>query len=256
MVFILLEFFLLKSNTLIFLLLLTIFSVRLVQATPNYLIVGDPWPPWVDGQYGDNAHGIAADIINEIFLRLNKTIEMKLYPWKRVLKMAEYGIADGVIIIQPDNESYPFLSFTTPVFTSSDILCFNKNHFKKFKWQKSKDLKAYRIGTIIGYSYGDFSQEAARFGLKLEPVKNLKINIEKLVRNRIDFIICDKRAIQEKFKLNPTLKQNIGIAKKTVQNWSYSLGISKSSPLNSDIKKINRIISQILREKIQGKKDF
>lgn len=224
-----------------------------VEASSQYLLLGDPWPPWATGDYGVAKGGIAVDVTRYILNRLNADVEIQLHPWKRVLRMTEYGYADGIIMIQPSDQTTKFLTYTDPIFVSQEVICYNKLKLPDFNWDQFSDLKKYKIGTTLGYFYGGFSEAVKKYSINTEPAKSLKINLNKLVLGRTDLVVCDNAALKKQIDENPEFHKSIAVYKRPVHIWKYSMGISKNSGLLKKINEINKIIEEIQNNGILDK---
>lgn len=228
--------------------ILLIFFILLfspIKGNAEYLILGDPWPPWTGEKYGETTQGLAVNIINDIFTKTNDKVKIELHPWKRVLSMVKYGQADGILMIKPSKETSDFLLYTDPIFMSKEVLCFNKLKTPDFKWSEITDLKKFKIGTNLGYYYGDFSEAAEQLKLNIEPAKNLKINLKKLSMGRLDLVVCDYTALVKLLKDNTEMSKIISISPKPVHTWKYSIGISKYSDIAPKLHRINELISEL-----------
>jgi hypothetical protein len=128
-----------KFQILYILLILLAFSFNTAKA--EYILLGDPWPPWTSESYGVAKDGIAVDFARHLFKKAEIKAEIYLHPWKRIIRMTEYGQADGILMIQPSMINSDFIYFTEPVFTGKEIICFNKLNMPAFTWNSFDDLK-------------------------------------------------------------------------------------------------------------------
>lgn len=215
------------------------------KAGADFLILGDPWPPWTSESYGPAEGGIAVDFAYHIFEKADIKVTIHLHPWKRVIRMIQYGQADGILMIQPSEENSEFIFFTEPVFTGKEIICFNKINNPDFQWKSFNDLKNFSIGTILGYNYGNFTSAKENLSLNTIESQNLLSNLKKLVMGRIDLVICDFSALNNILDKNPEFKKALAIAEKPLYEWQYSIGISKYSELFNKREEINRIIIEL-----------
>jgi len=219
-----------------------------LKAQAEFIILGDPWPPWTSENYGPAQGGIAVDFAYKLFENAGIKIQIHLHPWKRVIRMIQYGQADGILMTQPSKELSEFIHFTEPVFSGKEVICFNKVNTPDFKWNSFNDLKNFTIGTILGYNYGNFSSAKENLSLKTVESQNLISNIKKLVMGRIDLVICDFAALNTILNNNPELKNSISISEKPLYEWKYSIGISKFSELFDKREDIDRLIIKMKKQ--------
>lgn len=235
----------LKLDNLKILYILFIICLTPIKVYSGYLVLGDPWPPWTQGTYGVAKGGIAVEVTKEIFKALDLETEIHLYPWKRAIRMVRYEQADGLLMVQPSNETSDFINYTKPIFISEEIICYNNENNPNFSWQNYKDLTRFKTGINLGYYYGEFSKAVEKHSLKTETARNLDVNLNKLLLGRIDLVICDKAVLIQTIQKNPKYKNIIKIASKPIQVWEYSMGISKSSKLLDELNKINIVIDEL-----------
>jgi polar amino acid transport system substrate-binding protein len=219
------------------------------KAQAEFIILGDPWPPWTSESYGLADGGIAVDFAYRLFENAGLTVQIHLHPWKRVIRMVQYGQADGILMIQPSKKLSEFIYFTEPVFSGKEVICFNKINTPDFKWNSFEDLKKFTIGTILGYNYGNFTPAKENLSLKTVESQNLLSNLKKLFMGRIDLVICDFAALNTILKNNPELKNTLSIAKKPVYEWEYSIGISKFSELFNKKEELNKLIIKMKEQR-------
>lgn len=225
------------------LLILLVFFDKTAKA--EFILLGDPWPPWTSGSYGPAEGGIAVDFAARLFEKAGIEAVIYLHPWKRVLRMIKYGQADGILMIQPSKENSDFIYFTEPIFTGKEVLCFNRVKTPDFKWNSFKDLQGFSIGTILGYNYGNFSSSAKELPLNLIESKNLMSNLKKLAMGRLDLVVCDYAALNAILNSTPELKKTVSVSEKPVHEWNYSIGISRYSDLFNKRELLDNLIIQM-----------
>lgn len=228
--------------------LITLLILIHSKAHAEFIILGDPWPPWTSESYGPAEGGIAVDFAYELFKNAEIKIQVHLHPWKRVIRMIQYGQADGVLMIQPSEELSDLFFFTEPVFSGKEIICFNKVNTPDFKWNSFDDLKGFTIGTILGYNYGNFSSAKKNLSLKTIESQNLLSNLKKLNMGRIDLVICDFAALNSILQNNQEFNKTLSISDKPVYEWKYSIGISKYSELSNKKDELNKLIIKMRRK--------
>src|SRR6185369_10136541 len=82
------------------------------------VFVMDPFPPFtyeVDGQPA----GAMSDTIRAVCASLRIECQLKSYPWRRALKLAEDGEVDGIYALAPIAEREQFFYLTPPIVQSA-----------------------------------------------------------------------------------------------------------------------------------------
>ncbi|MGM0609365.1 MAG: substrate-binding periplasmic protein [Candidatus Muiribacteriota bacterium] len=233
-----------KQKLKIFYILFIIHSLAF-PAFSEYLLLGDPWPPWTSDSYGKPDKGIAVETVNYIFQKAGEKVDIELHPWKRVLRMLEYKMADGVLMVHPSSATSEFLVYTDPLFESRHVLCFNKIKNPDFSWKKLEDLNKMKIGTVLGYYYGEFSDYVSNNPVQIIESKKMQTNLEKLLLGRIDAAVCDYTALISLMNKNSKYKNALKIADKPVNLRKYRIGLAKYSDLSAKKETINKIIDHM-----------
>lgn len=145
------------------------------------------FPPYSIVSDTEIVHGFDADVVREAFLRMGKTIEVRPYPWKRAVQLAEAGEIAGVLSCSPRPKSF---YMSDPISTATDALFFRKSFdFNKYPIMSISDLQKYPellIGGVNGYKH-----------LRLLDQKNITYDLspndetafKKLFNKRIDVML-------------------------------------------------------------------
>ena len=147
---------------------------------------GDPYPP-----YGDPNHpngGLGMEIIRAAYKTQGHEVTMEYVPWTR----AETGVKNG---------TYDIVPFTWRTDARVKVLLFSyafavgnvrfiKRKDDPFEFQGMESLSGKRVGTVLGYGYGDAFMHSTAFAR--ENGKDLATNIKKLLRHRIDLTLEDE----------------------------------------------------------------
>jgi polar amino acid transport system substrate-binding protein len=183
--------------------------------------------------------------VNYIFKEAGEKVDIELHPWKRVIRMLEYKMADGVLMVHPSSATSDFVIYTDPLFESRYVLCYNKIKTPDFSWNKLEDLKDMKIGTVLGYYYGEFTDYVSNNHVNIIESKKMQSNLDKLLLGRIDAAVCDYSALIILLNNNPQYKKALKIADKAVNIREYSIGLAKYSELSNKKEIINEIIKQM-----------
>ena len=180
----------------------------------------DPWPPYTYGKVGEiTEKGIATDIINELFSRMDIKVTNKLLPWKRCLLMVEKGKQDGAMMLTKNSEREEYMEFSIPIIENRDMIWYKKGNSKIKEWNSFEDLKPYIIGNSLGFNYGkEFEKSVVEYNLKVDVAKIDELNFKKLDKGRIDVFFCNETAANTIFSKNKDLKDKFISMEKSLKN--------------------------------------
>ena len=132
------------------------------------------------------------------------------------------------------------------------MLLYNKDGKKgPIDWTgKIEDLKQYKFGVVIGYSYGRMFDDAFKNGiLKTHSNVTTEANFKKLLYQRIDIIKGSETVALYNINRISGAKGKIISSKNAIEISYYRLGISKKSPLVSLLPNINKVIQEMINDK-------
>jgi polar amino acid transport system substrate-binding protein len=162
------------------------------------LFADTPFPPYIVGELGQHpTGGISVELLQELFDRLGVEVSVELHPWKRTLKLAEFGKVDGIPLLMRNSERDRFLVFTEVLFESRELFHYRKDRFGGFSWQGYTDLKNYTIGLVSGYTYGpEFLQAVEELNLKVKyadsSLQNLH-EVRRFIPPESSYALCGSR---------------------------------------------------------------
>jgi len=208
-------------------------------------VAGDPYPPWIEGKAGQKASGgIAVELAQELFKRLNFATRIVVYPFERGMQRIKDGAEDFILMVSKTAEREKFILFTPPIRHSNWIFYHLKE--KPFSWETWQDLQKYRIGYVTGNNIGtDFPAAAEKYNYYIEEVKADIFNAKKLLLGRIDIIITDKEVMQHIIRQNPEFHGKFESYDKPIFQSFYHFGISKKSFLVPMFYKINEVLQEM-----------
>ncbi len=211
-------------------------------------MVEDPWPPYTIGKSGKAAEGIAAEVTREIFRRIGIEPRLELWPWKRVLKMAEVGKADGIMLLMKTEARQAFLIYSDRLFSNVDRV-FANTESQKIPIHSLEDLKYYRLGYVYGFVYGD-SVDNILFKLapKTFSAYTSEDNLGELASKRVDFIIESSHVVKSILERHPDWEDKVHELDLKLESYDYYMGISKKSKYAGHIREINRAISDMKQD--------
>jgi polar amino acid transport system substrate-binding protein len=133
----------------------------LVQAERVVRIGTGDWVPYVD-QHREDA-GALARLISAVFAEAGYRVEYIFYPWDRNVLMLQQGALDAIMPYSCSPMRLDYGVCSEPLVRGEVVLFHRKD--QPFDWKRIEDLKPYRIGTTLGYSYGTQFDGALQDGL-------------------------------------------------------------------------------------------
>ncbi|MCP4118435.1 MAG: amino acid ABC transporter substrate-binding protein [Desulfobacteraceae bacterium] len=192
--------------------------------------------------------GIAVELVDELFSRMNMKLEIKIYPLKRALKNLKTGRHDAIMILIKTPEREQYLSYTSPVVTVRGLIWWAADRKGAgIEFERLEDLTPFRIGVTRGYSYGvEFDNLLKK--MTVEVVNSNASNFKKLLWHRIDAFPCNEIVAKGIFKNNKAFEGKFVHSKKAFIEWVLHMAISKKSGLTDKIDEINSIIDDFKKE--------
>lgn len=237
----------------VFILLFLCFPSSAVFAKTMILVTLQS-PP---AEYVDNGQpaGRNVEIVQEALKRMGYDCTIKFVPWKRALKMVEYGNADGIIDVAHNKERAEYLHYP------GEVLYVEEWHAFKLKTSEltlDSDLKnagEIQLGITRGFEYGGIIQEAIdnkRFK-NIQEVHNNELNLAKLLGKRFDMFIGVKLTISFLAKKMGCLNK-IERVKITGTDQEYLLSSSKTY-LGFSKKTIKKEVAEKFSQILTGMKN-
>lgn len=206
------------------------------------------YPPFYIEENGE-VYGIAVDILNELFRRLDAKTEIQMYPLTRALNYLKSGEKDGIMILIKTHERQQYLKYTDPVMSVRGLLWVSAAKAKDVKFNSLDELKKYRIGVTRGYSYGaEFDALLRKF--RVDVANADYNNYLKLLEGRIDVFPGNEIVAKGLFKAHPELKGKFVHFDDASIRWVLHMGISKESELVSRMPEINKVLADLKEEGI------
>ncbi|MBC9249694.1 amino acid ABC transporter substrate-binding protein [Pseudomonas alcaligenes] len=141
------------------------------------------WVPYVDQQRSDA--GALARLVRAVFAEAGYQVDFSFYPWERNVLMLQQGGLDAIMpySCNPLREEYGVCS---EALVRGEVVLFHRRDLV-FDWQRLEDLRPYRIGTTLGYSYGpQFDRLAQSGALQIEQSSKEETSFRLLELGRID----------------------------------------------------------------------
>jgi polar amino acid transport system substrate-binding protein len=146
--------------------------------------------------------GIAVDLVNEVFGRMQQPIKLTLYPFARSLTMLKAGKADAIfaIVKKPDRER--FLIYPSEVLIDQTATLFVRKDAPIYFDGDFRALSTYRFGILRAATYGPQWDKAVKAGIisKIEEVPDYRKIAHMLMNNRLDVMIGPRLSLLSVFK--------------------------------------------------------
>ncbi|WDP89315.1 MAG: transporter substrate-binding domain-containing protein [Desulfobacter sp.] len=192
--------------------------------------------------------GIAVEIIDELFGRLSIETDVTLYPLKRALGYAKEGKIDAIMILIKTTERSEYIQYTIPIMKVRGLIWSAVDrkggilHFSSLK-----DLKSYKIGATIGYSYGQKFDDLLK-SMKVNRVATDYQNYKKLMAHRIDIFPGNEIVAKGLFKKHPELRGKFRHSDQSFMEWVLHMGVSKKSAFIQTLPCINTVLKDLKEE--------
>ncbi|AOE82861.1 substrate-binding periplasmic protein [Pseudomonas sp. TCU-HL1] len=154
-------------------------------------IVSEPWAPYVFEENGQ-PRGLDYEASAIVFKRLGIEVQWSLMPWKRCLVEMESGLADAVLDIFHTDERETQMVFPKEPLSEIEFVLFYARQ-RPYPFRRLADLQGLKVGVSPGYWYADKAFRTSPLFIR-EPAPTHEANLGKLVRDRVDLIVNDRRA--------------------------------------------------------------
>jgi len=227
-----------------------IFSVKAKSNGQVARVVVEHWPPWeiaYDETKEEVTAGVAVEIVQEIFSRLDINFELHTAPWKRALLYIEEGKYDLIPMVSQNAQRTGYMVFTIPVYNDLVLLAYSTDKFKHFKWDKWEDLKPYEIRAVRGYNYGKaWNSAVEEYGLHVEESVTDIQNIKMLIGGRIELALLGySSGVGIIRRMGGRGHEKIRFVENPIYKTVYNFGISKKSFLAKRLPEINKVLQEM-----------
>lgn len=149
-------------------------------------------PPTMYRSPEGRAEGLYPEIVREAFQRMERPIEVRAVPFKRLMRDLQSGrsAAGGVVRTR---QRATFAAYSAPYAVERIEVLSRADGASRFT--RLEDLHGHRVGVVRGWSYGDRVDEgAARAQWQVEEVDSDVQNLSKLASGRIDYALVNHLA--------------------------------------------------------------
>ena len=154
-------------------------------------IVSEAWAPYIYTENGE-LRGQDYDAAQIVLQRLGIEAEWQLMPWKRCLLTLEQGRADAILDIFHTAEREASMLFPSESLSQVEFVLFYAKA-RPHPFRRLDDLRGLKVGVSAGYWYANRTfRESTLFTREAAP--SHIANYGKLLRQRVDLVIDDRRA--------------------------------------------------------------
>lgn len=210
------------------------------SSDPVLLVTGEVSPFTSEKLEG---HGFITEIVVLALKQAGIDHHYEFYPWKRCENMVENGSAWAAF-------PYSYNKTRATKFLFSDTVGMSTTRFFYYKTQPVSDyetlldLKAYKIGGVLGYFYVEIFKEA---GIELDLADQEIQSMRMLAAGRIDLLPLNELVgwglIKKHF---PVERKNFGTLEKALRKSELKLMISKDYPNSRGLlKRFNTALKEV-----------
>ncbi|SEQ05622.1 polar amino acid transport system substrate-binding protein [Pseudomonas cuatrocienegasensis] len=214
-----------------------------LQAQP-LRIVSEAWPPYiyeVDGEL----RGLDYETTQVVLERLGIQTTWELMPWKRCLLSVQQGKADALLDVFHSTARNTWMVFPEePLSTVEFVLFYHRENPHRF--QKIEDLTGLTVGVSAGYLYANPAFRNSPL-FKREPAASHEANFGKLLRQRVDLVINDRRSgryLLEQLGMSQVIAHHPSVIART----PMYLGLSRSPRHQQLARRFASALRQFKRE--------
>ncbi len=197
--------------------------------------------PYIGSQLPNK--GYVYELVSTIYQRAGYEVNIHFYPLARAKALAQHGLIDGYLPTHYKESSQNHFTFSDPFPGDSIGLLKNKKLIisKNFSSLTSIDaqlayLKKYNFGIVRGAMVSPTFDQANY--LSKQYVTNNLQNLDKLIKNRIDFVVGDKHTLADiMIAQRPYLIGQLEFLSAPLFNHEFHVAFSKKSSNYLQLKK-------------------
>jgi polar amino acid transport system substrate-binding protein len=167
-------------------LMLVVASINVTYADDSFVIVTDPWPPYV---YMDNGKviGLDVEIALSVLSELGIESRIEMMPWKRSLLHVKTRKADAILSAASTAYRRSFLHFPIEPLSSASTVFFMRNN-DEINFQNLKDLEGFKVAAMLGYKYCS-ELDDTNLLLSASRVSSLEQSFNMLTNRHVDLVV-------------------------------------------------------------------
>ncbi len=183
------------------------------------------WEPY----YGRNLknQGYISEITRKAFKRVGYDVEIRFMPWKRAMHDTRNGYFDGLMGLYHTKEREKWLAYSNPIAETRIVFFGLKG--RNIKYSSLTDLKPYKIGIERQFAYTEEFDNAEY--LEKEPVRNIELNFNKLIKGRIDLVAASQNVFLHMISTrHPQVREAVQIIEPPLTVSKIYNGITRKKP--------------------------
>lgn len=169
---------------------LCLMGLSLCAHAQTLRIVSESWAPYVYEEQG-TLKGLDYEATQIVLQRLGVEAEWQLLPWKRCLLAVEQGQADAILDIFRTPEREASIIYPDEPMSQIEFVLFYATA-RPYPFNQLQDLQGLKVGVSAGYWYANRDFRESELFTR-EPAASHNANLGKLLRDRVDLVINDKR---------------------------------------------------------------
>lgn len=220
-------------------------SLSLAAQGQALRIVSEAWPPYV---YEENGvlRGLDYEATQLVLQRLGVAAEWQLMPWKRCLLALEQGRADAILDVFHTSEREASMLFPAEPLSQIEFVLFYAKA-RPYPFRRIGDLQGLKIGVSAGYWYTNRAFRESELFLR-EPAPSHGANFGKLVRDRVDLVINDRRA-GDFLLARMGLREAVAHHPRVLSRDPLYLGLRRNAGLDELAQDFSRELRRLKRER-------
>lgn len=187
-------------------------------------VVYTDWFPYTYRENGQ-ARGFELEIFKTVIAQMGITADYTRYPWKRCLAAIKNGSADVLISLLKTSERETFTYYPQEPISISKTVFFTRADSAIRYSGSLQDLENYRIGFILGFSYGEAFDRADY--LKKDSALTHRVLIKKLLVGRND-LVAENQTVIERYAKQMGVRERIRVLKPPIHHQKLYAGFSRA----------------------------
>lgn len=208
-------------------------------------IVSEAWPPYVYEENG-TLRGLDYEATQLVLQRLGVAAEWQLMPWKRCLLALEQGRADAILDVFHTSEREATMLFPAEPLSQIEFVLFYAKA-RPYPFRRIGDLHGLKIGVSAGYWYTNRAFRESDLFTR-EPAPSHSANFGKLVRDRVDLVINDRRA-GDFLLTRMGLREAVAHHPRVLSRDPLYLGLRRNAGLDELAQDFSRELRRLKRER-------